>query len=170
MRKKLSEEEEWLLFSDANGKMFLQLIREAFIEDAPGPSLVSQLHSLRPIIFERVRCLYKRAVGILEEGALLLLLIALRERECAEREILLCKNIEQMGKDEPSFVYECILEERKKLPSEGWVYYAVKDIAGNRAKEAKRASKLLRSALWEDIKEFGPFWNSMFGYEFTPAL
>lgn len=125
------------------------------------------MNSLGSSLFARVRFLYKNSFRILEEGPLLLLLAGLRGEGNKESEILLCKHIRTVGEKEMVNMYEGILREKRKLSNEGWVYYAVKDAAGDRAKEAKSIAKKLQHALWEDIKAFGPSWNELYGYCFT---
>lgn len=167
MRKKLPVEEEWLLFSSEKGKEFLLLLQKCSSEDIVISDALAELKKLRDMIFSTMHRLYRRSLEVLEEGALLLLLVGIREKGYSELEVLLCKEIETIGKQEKSFVYGSILDKKKKLGSEGWIYYGIKDVAGNRKKEARKMAKTLLSLLWEDIKDFGPFWNEFYGYRLT---
>ncbi|KAH9386303.1 uncharacterized protein NEMAJ01_1199 [Nematocida major] len=167
MHKKvsLSRESEWLLFACKEGQKLYCLLQEIVL----GAACLDTEQASQTLAFglSRMRALYPRASAVLEPAPLLLLLAGLREKECSELEIPLYKYICEIGKNERPEVYKSLCFRRRKLPHEGWVFYAVKDIAGDRGKQAKQADKELRAALWEDIKAFGPHWNALHGYAFA---
>lgn len=164
MDKKLSisKENEWLIFAEPAGQELLQLLIK--------PLETARIQEIFPTVLSRVETLYKKSVTVLDAAPLTLLLVSMRKKQYTEAEILLCKNIEELGKDEGSAIYECISLKRRKLQNEGWLYYAVKDIAGNRKKEAKKLAKELLHALWEDVKTFGLYWNALYNYKFSSTV
>ncbi|EHY65418.1 hypothetical protein NERG_01864 [Nematocida ausubeli] len=161
----MQSEDEWLLFSEPNNRQLFCLLKDMPTEVTE--TLKQQITTLLPSVTDRIETLYPRAVKILEPTVLLLLLAGLRSKGVKEMEIPLYKGIESVGKNNHPKVYECLQIKCKKLPDEGWLYYAVKDIAGNRREQVKGIAKHFLLALWEDIKEFGPHWNSVHNYRIT---
>ncbi|KAI5166519.1 hypothetical protein NEIRO03_0544 [Nematocida sp. AWRm78] len=162
----MQDDQEWLLFSEKKSKQLFCLLKD--LSEEPQNALKDQIINLLKSTVERVETIYPQTVRILDPIPLTLLLIAMRNKEYKELEIPLCKNIEEIGKGTLPHIYKAIGITCKKLPNEGWVYYAVKDIAGNRRKEAKGIAKCILSAIWEDTKDHYQHWNALYNYTFTP--
>ncbi|KAI5171682.1 hypothetical protein NEFER03_0987 [Nematocida sp. LUAm3] len=155
-RKEFPQEKEWLLFSEPRAKEYLSLIANGIQEPfAEVPEdLLNYMNS-------RVECLFPQSCKAVRPDALAPLLAEARRIHLTEIELSLHKRIHLLGKSNRLHLPV------KRLKNEGWIYAGIKDLKGDRRKEAislaKKLSLFLKKDLFSPKKEF--LWNKVFGYK-----